>query len=343
MKRGKSQFARLMELDRRIRDKKFPNCLTFSVDWGVSRKTVQRDMDFLRDQLGAPLDYDREKKGFFYADEHWFLPSVSLSEGELLATLLAARALEQYRGTPIAEDLERIAAKLSDLLPGKVEVRPEWIGARFTFAGPPAKPVVPEIWTTVLRGLLRQRTLEIVYRSAESTEDTRRKLDPYHLANLSGEWYVFGWCHRKEQIAQFALPRIRKARLLDTPFEIPADFDSERLLSTAFGRMASEGKAHEIRLLFSKDAAEAALERQWHRSQKVKRRASGEVEISFKAAGLEEVAHWVLAWGHYVRVLQPRELRKHIREEVRLMAAAPETIDAHGRNSHSRSKENASP
>jgi len=322
MNRGKAQFARLMALDGQIRDGQFPNCLTFSKRWEVSQKTVQRDIDFLRDQLGAPLGYDREKKGFFYTDEHWFLPSVSLSEGELVATLLAARALEQYRGTPIAADLERIVRKLSDLLPEQVEIQPEWLGTRFTFTGPPARPVAPEIWTTVMRGLLRQRTLEIVYRSAEATEDTRRKLDPYHLANLSGEWYVFGWCHRKEQVAQFALPRIRKAKLLDAPFNLPADFDPARLLSTAFGRMASEEGVHEIRLLFSKDAAEAALERQWHRSQKVKRRASGEVEISFMAAGLEEVAHWVLAWGHYVQVLGPPALRENIRNEVRLMATA---------------------
>ncbi len=320
MNRGKSQFARLMALDGQIRDGKFPNCLSFSEEWGVSQKTVQRDMDFLRDQLGAPLGYDREKKGFYYTDEHWFLPSVSLSEGELVATLLATRALEQYRGTPIAEDLGRIVGRLSELLPEKVKVRPEWLGVRFSFTGPSAKPVVPEIWTTVLRGLLRQRTLEIVYRSAESTEDVRRKLDPYHLANLRGEWYVFGWCHRKKQVAQFALPRIRRAQLLDTPFDIPADFDPERLLATAFGRMASVDGVHQIRLLFSRDAAEAALERQWHPSQKVKRRAGGEVAISFKAAGMEEVAHWVLAWGRYVRVLSPKALKDSVAEEIRAMA-----------------------
>ena len=74
MERSKSQFPRLLELDRRIRSKEYPNCLTFSEEYEVSQKTIQRDIDFLRDQLGAPIEYDRDRKGFYYTDQNWFLP-----------------------------------------------------------------------------------------------------------------------------------------------------------------------------------------------------------------------------------------------------------------------------
>ena len=56
MKRNKSQFSRLLELDKRIRQGQYPNCLNFSADWEVSQKTIQRDIDFLRDSLNAPID-----------------------------------------------------------------------------------------------------------------------------------------------------------------------------------------------------------------------------------------------------------------------------------------------
>lgn len=107
MKRNKSQFSRLLELDKRIRQGLYPNCLNFSADWEVSQKTVQRDIDFLRDSLNAPIDYDREKKGFYYTTTQWFMPSISVSEGDLVAILVAEKALEQYRGTdpgPSSED-----------------------------------------------------------------------------------------------------------------------------------------------------------------------------------------------------------------------------------------------
>jgi len=35
---------------------------------------------------------------------------------------------------------------------------------------------------------------------------------------------------------------------------------------------------------------------------------------------MEEVAHWVLAWGRYVRVLSPKALKDSVAEEIRAMA-----------------------
>ena len=141
VKRTKSQYARLMELDRKIRDGGYPNCLTFAESWGVSQKTVQRDIDFLRDQCGAPIAYERERKGFYYEDKSWWLPSVTLSEGELMGVLLAARVAEQYRGSPVAKQIERTFAKLVEMLPTKVSVNPALLYDRFTFTAPPAKPI----------------------------------------------------------------------------------------------------------------------------------------------------------------------------------------------------------
>jgi ankyrin repeat protein len=59
-------MRRLVELDRLIRDLKYPNARTFADEWGVDSKTIQRDIAFLRDELEAPLDYDRRERGYFY-------------------------------------------------------------------------------------------------------------------------------------------------------------------------------------------------------------------------------------------------------------------------------------
>lgn len=320
MKRTRPQFNRLVELDRRIKAGKYPNCLTFSAEWETSQKTIQRDVDYLRDVLGAPIEYDREKNGYFYTDDHWFLPSVSLSEGELVATLLAARALEQYAGTPVAGDLERIVGKLADLLPERISIRPEWLSGRFTFHGPPAKPVDPAIWTEVMRGLLHQLSVKITYKAMEATAPGERMIDPYHIANLSGEWYVLAWCHKKGMVTQFAIPRISKAAVTERGFEVPDDFDPKTYLAAAFARFASGERPVEVRLLFTAEVAPWVVEREWHPSQRLRKRKSGEIEMSFKATGLFEVLRWVLSWGSAVTVLGPESLKKDVAEEIQRMA-----------------------
>jgi predicted DNA-binding transcriptional regulator YafY len=316
-----------MELDRQIRTGRYPNCLTFATDWEVSQKTVQRDVDFLRDQCGAPILYDRVKKGFYYEDPTWVLPSVMITEGELVALLLGARAMAQYAGTPAADDLHRVFSKLAESLPDSVSIQPESLFTDFTFRGPPAKPVDPEIWTTVVRGLLDRRTVKIRYRPFDTNESKPGKhsrINPYHLANLQGEWYVFAVHDGHDDVRQFALPRIEHARLTDHTFVVPADFDAESLLSPVFGRYAGDGKVHNIRLLFDKEIADWITERQWHPEQKLKRRRNGDIELAFPAKGLYEVQRWVLSWGSRVRVLAPAFLRTSIVEEIRSMKEATE-------------------
>ena len=323
MKRNNPQHVRLMKLDRSIRAKEYPNCLTFAVDAEVSQKTVQRDIDFLRDQCGAPIAYDRVRKGFHYENDTWMLPSVMLSEGELLAVLLAAKAMEQYRGTPAGEQLERIFDKLAEMLPDKIALRPEQLYAGFTFRGPPAKPVDADVWSTVVQGVLRQQTLRIRYHSFDMPKDQTPKevlIDPYHIANLQGEWYVLGVYSGHEDVHQFALPRIRSAALTEQHFQVPPGFDARRLLATTFGRFVGDGSSHRVRLLFDKAVANWVTERQWHPSQQIKTRKNGAVELQFTAAGLYEVQRWVLSWGGQVQVLAPSELVQMVKDEVVAMA-----------------------
>ena len=61
-------------------------------------------------------------------------------------------------------------------------------------------------------------------------------------------------------------------------------------------------------------------DRQWHPKQKVKCHKNGDLELAFEVTGLFEVFRWVLAWGHHVNVLAPKELKTMVADEVQLMA-----------------------
>jgi len=321
MQRSKLQFERLLKLDQELRQQEYPNCFTLAKTCEVSVKTAQRDLDYMRDRLGAPIKYDQARKGFYYASGNWFLPALSLSEGDLFAVLLASRVIEQYKGTPVAKELDAIFQKICDSLPEKISIHPELVFSRFTFTGPASKPVEEKIWSTVVRGLLTQRSIQIDYRSPDAAKSKARLIDPYHIANLQGEWYVFAFDHRSTELRQFAIPRIEKAELTDKKFIVTADFDPDKFLSVTFGRFAHGETTETIRLLFDREMAYWVLERQWHPKQTVKHRRDGKVELTFPTLGLFEVQRWVLAWGHHVRVFAPKELKDMVRREIRLMAA----------------------
>ena len=319
MKRSKTQAARLLALDQLLRNNTYPNCTSFALEWEVSAKTIQRDLEFLKDQMHAPIEYDALQRGYFYSEPTFMLPAVQMNEGELAALLMGSKALELYKGTPMAEKLTAVFEKLSALLPENITIRPEELFTRFSFTAPPAIPVSSKIWNTVVQGLENHQMLEIQYRNW-SGEKTAR-VAPVHLANLQGDWYLFVQYEGFDNFRQLALARIRNIKLLNKKAEIKGTFDPKKELSNTFSKFAGENKPFQVTVQFHPEIAESVLERQWHPEQKVKNLKNGGAEISFEAKGDIEVKRWVMAFGRYAKVKSPKWLKDEIAEEVRAMLA----------------------
>jgi len=115
-------LARMMRLHESLRSEAYPNCRQLSEELEVSPKTVQRDIDFMRDQLGLPIDYDARKFGFYYTEEVREFPNVQVSEGELVALFVAQKALSQYQGTSFEKPLTAAFRKLTEGLQDEVSV-----------------------------------------------------------------------------------------------------------------------------------------------------------------------------------------------------------------------------
>src|SRR5690349_7090484 len=113
-------IRRLVTLDRMIRAGDYPNARTAAAELEIHPRTVHRDLEFLRDSLGAPLEFCHRHNGYYYREQGYALPLVRLTEGELVALFLAERLLQEYRGTPYAADLATAFRKLTAALPGEV-------------------------------------------------------------------------------------------------------------------------------------------------------------------------------------------------------------------------------
>ncbi len=314
MNRCKTQVERLLEIDRLLQADKYPNCSKLSKQFEVATKTVHRDIEFMKYRLAAPIEYDKHKKGYYYENSTFMLPALSMSEGELTALLFASRTLSEYQGTPVAKKIRDLFSKLSDMLPEAISVTPGDLYSQFTVVSPPAIPVKPRIWESVVKALLQKRMLEIEY---EGKPDSYR-IKPLHLANLHGDWYLFVQFEGYDNFREIALGRIKQLKLLTQTFEDPG-FDKDEHLSATFRNYAGSQKAYQVKLLFSPTVARRVTEREWHFSQTVTKKKNGAIELQFDAKGLEEVKRWILSWGQHCTVHAPLTLRKMVAEEIRAM------------------------
>ncbi|HEY1582998.1 MAG TPA: HTH domain-containing protein, partial [Chthoniobacterales bacterium] len=98
-------LARMLQLHSQLLARKFPNCRKLAEELEVSSKTIQRDIEFMRDRLGLPIEYDQLHFGFVYTEPVTSFPNIQVSEGEIVALFVAQKALHQYQGTPFEAPL----------------------------------------------------------------------------------------------------------------------------------------------------------------------------------------------------------------------------------------------
>jgi predicted DNA-binding transcriptional regulator YafY len=60
----------------------FPNCSALAEQLGVTSKTVQRDINFMRGHLRLPMNYADKKHGFFYKGDVADFPAIQMTEEE---------------------------------------------------------------------------------------------------------------------------------------------------------------------------------------------------------------------------------------------------------------------
>jgi len=89
-----------------LQDGRCPNCSTMAAELEVSHKTARRDIDFMRDRMNLPIDYDERRHGYFFTEPVDRFPGVPVTGKELFALCVAHKAIEQYRGTALRQPLE---------------------------------------------------------------------------------------------------------------------------------------------------------------------------------------------------------------------------------------------
>src|SRR5256885_642388 len=92
-------LERMLRIHQGIQSGSFPNASKLAQELEVSTKSIHRDIEFMRDRLGLPVEYDDRRYGYYYTENVSSFPTIQITEGELFAMLVAEKALQQYRGT----------------------------------------------------------------------------------------------------------------------------------------------------------------------------------------------------------------------------------------------------
>lgn len=315
----RQQLERIMEIDRQIRDGDYPNADRLAEKLEVSRRVIFNDRDFMINRLGAPLEYDRARGGWYYTNETWMLPGIIVTEGELLAFFLSVEVARRYLGTGYEETLRAAVDKLSKNVKGSISVDLDTLRSHYSFSAPTLISANEKALTDLHQAITASQRVWMRYYTASRDEHTERVVHPYHLRNVRGDWYLIAHDELRGDIRNFAVGRIEEWEVRSKTFKRDPKFSVAKYIASGF-QAEQGGEVAEVIIKFASQAARYIREKRWHDSQTIEEQTDGGLILRFRTSGLGEVKRWVLQYGGNAEVLEPEKLREDCFNEIQKLS-----------------------
>ncbi len=289
----------------------------------VSRATLKRDLQYLRDRLGAPIVWDRELRGYRYerapGETPQELPGLWFNAQEAYALLMMQAMLSELQPTLLKAQIEPLKARLRALIETGQHAA-EDVQRRFRLLSTGQRVVADGHFEGVATALLSRRQLALRYYVRARNERSERLVSPQMLVHYRGNWYLVAWCHLRRDLRSFALDSIEEAHLVQTPArEMPAH-QLDAFIGQGYG-IFSGAKVQWATLRFTAERARWVARETWHPQQEQTWLPDGRLQLRIPFTDWRELAMDVMRHGAHVEVVSPQRLRDTVAREHRDAAA----------------------
>jgi predicted DNA-binding transcriptional regulator YafY len=310
------RFYRIQQL---LRDRRVVPFTVFLEQLEVSRATVKRDLEYLRNRMNAPIAWDPEARGYRFAapeqgSAQYELPGLWFNASEIHALLTMRHLLAHLEPGIIAPHLAPIGERLALLL-GSADHSAEEVQKRVRILGMAARRFAHESFAVAGSALLRRKRLHLRYHVRARDEVTEREVSPQRLVYYRDNWYLDAWCHRRDDLRSFAIDAIRDAEILDKKAREIPESTLNRVLGAGYGIFSGQ-RVRWGRLRFTPERARWVAAEEWHPRQRGRFEADGSYVLEIPYSDDRELVMDILRHGPEVEVLGPATLRGVVRERL---------------------------
>jgi predicted DNA-binding transcriptional regulator YafY len=275
----------------------------------------------MRDQLGAPIEYDALNRGYYFTEKTFRLPASFTSAEDLLALCMARNIFTLYRETPLYEASRELLESITT--PIAIEGNNNWLEKRIVVPPIASAKVKPDIWEIIIAGLKGNRVIAFDYKGTWDVEFNKRKVHPYQLLFDSGVCYLYGFAEERKAARIFSLSKIKSAQLTKEAFTLPKNYKYTDFSGDSyFGVFIGQTKQR-FAVDIYEDSISFAEERQWAADQKIINK-DGRITIEFTSTQYDKVLRWVLSCGGNAVPQKPKRLvdewKWHIQKMRKLLA-----------------------
>jgi predicted DNA-binding transcriptional regulator YafY len=282
---------------------------------GIKTRQLREDLRFMRSEVGygAPIITINENRRQYYRyeDSSFSINNSPINSTEASQMRSVFQLLSRFEGSPGFEWVSELSTLLKD---------------KFTVGGDDRSVISYETnvdykgynhITPLFNAIVNKRALRVKYEPFGKPE-FELTFHPHYLKQYNGRWFVLGLNEEYEMDTwNMALDRINEINEAKVKYH-DSDRDWDYYFSDFIGVTKSENsKAVEVRLLFSKEAANYVLTKPVHQTQKDDILEDGSVLVRIKVIPNYELESLILSFGQKVKVLQPDELVLSISDRLK--------------------------
>ncbi len=300
-----SQTDRVFDIYNRLRDGRPFTVKEFTEKYEVSNRTVKRDIEFVRDRLAIDIQCSNGSHPLYTITED---DRCALNRRQADQSLLLFALLDSFSRNHFLFPMDY--KQLRDSLNLPLSNQFLNLAEHITYEMSEEKSIKLDLFHSLMASIQDKKQISIGYSDLKG-EITRRRVEPCHLRNSDGQWYLLAWCHLRGDLRIFHVSRISGWSALERPFTMSVtQGEICRVLDNSFGIMSDKnGCVTPVTVLFSGKAVKLVEGKRWHEEQIVEVVPEG-LKVSFPVESFEEVLRIVLSYHSEAEVLEPREFRE---------------------------------
>jgi len=210
-----NRIDRLFGILVRLQSKKYITADQIADQFGISVRTVYRDMKALAEQ-GIPLSFEQHK-GYCIV-QGYFLPPISFNSDEANALLLMERFLEGFADKSIQQHYTTALNKVKTVLRSSQKEKLESLNENIKLQLPKRLKNDFEYLSILQNAISAKCIIDIEYKNNKN-EVSKREIEAIGLIFYAFSWHLIAWCHLRNEYRDFKISSIINIRCSEIPFK----------------------------------------------------------------------------------------------------------------------------
>ena len=309
-----------------------------------SISSLEKDIQRMREDHDAPIEYDKRANGYFYGNPQFRLLNLMLSPDDMDALDYAREVLAATQGATVADELTNALEKVRQSLDIIREVKSDSVVApsrRIVYVEEKILGGNRQYVPVLIRAVNQNRQVAFRYlkhedavaglglaarrkkagRQTEAERPKLRLLHPILLREVQDSWYVIGYDASSGREKTFALDRMSELEILDDPCDVPPAVltNVSEIFEHIYGITDNHGPIENIVLSFSPLFGLYVKAKPIHQTQEVLSDTPDACVVRLRLAPNRDLLMHLRSYGEHLTILKPASLVQEMRASLQTM------------------------